>query len=333
MKKAFLILLVITFGTVIFSACGANAEKAEVKAEVEKCERRAFLGIFMSEITDEIREDKGYDMEAGVLVTGIIDDSPADEAGLEEEDIIISIDGVEITGPEHLADAVSERKPGDRVKIELFREGERQRITVELGEREEDVWIMDWDGDDLNKYYLKMSRMGKHLGRSIGDMFHRYRWKLSGLEVVDINGDMAEYFDVGEGDGVLVTEVHEESLAEEIGMKSGDIIIELDGEDVESVDDFNEALEESGDEFLVAVIRKGDRKEFEINLDDYEVGHKYGTGQEKELRIRIPRSDMIEIEKMKLSREFEDELKQELEQLKEKVRELKERLKKIEEKN
>ncbi|MBD3178912.1 MAG: PDZ domain-containing protein, partial [Candidatus Latescibacteria bacterium] len=173
---------------------------------------------------------------------------------------------------------------------------------------------------------------GKHLGRSIGDMFQSYQWKLNGLEVVDINDDLAEYFDVSKGEGVLVTGVCKDSMAGEIGIRSGDVIIEVDGEKIESVDDMNDALEECEDEYRIVVVRKGGRKEFKVDPDDYEMDyHIYGLPEKKDIRIKVPRKDIVDIERMKFAREFEHELQKELTELKEKLKELKERLEKIEE--
>ena len=333
MKKGLLIILAVAMGATMLSACGAQAGKAAAAtAGEERASReKAFLGIFMTDLTEEMIKEKGYKHDRGVMISGVMDDSPADEAEIEEGDIIISFDGVEIEDAEQLADEVAARKPGDRVKIELFRDGDKKRVEVELGEKEEDEWVMAWDDDDLSKYYIKMSRMGKHLGRSIGGMFAGYHWKLSGMEVSEIDGDLADYFRVDEGEGVLVTEVDEEGVAGQIGIKSGDILVEVAGEEIGSVDDLNEALDDCEDEFRVVVVRKGDRKEFEVDLDDYDTGyHIHRLPEERELRIKIPRKDIIDLKTMKLAEEYEKEMQHELQELRLKLEELKQRLEKIE---
>ncbi len=333
MKKGLLVVLAVVVGTALLSACGAQAGRTAVKAASgeEARKEKAFLGIFMSDLTEEAIKEKGYRIEKGVIISGVIDGSPADDADIEEGDIVISIDGIEIGDTRQLAGQVAARKPGDRVKIELFRNGEKKSIEVELGEKEEDEWVISWDDDDLSKYYIQMSRMGKHLGKSIGGMFESYHWKLSGMEVSEIDGELADYFEVDEGEGVLVTEVDEEGVAGQIGIRSGDIIVEVGGKKIESVDDLNEAVGDCEGEFKVVVVRKGRRKEFEVDLEDYDAGYNiHRLPEDRELKIKIPRRDIIDIKTMKLAREFEEDLEKELQELKLKLEELKKRLERME---
>jgi S1-C subfamily serine protease len=110
-----------------------------------------YLGVNSLTIWPQLAERLDLDAETGALVQEIVEDSPAEDAGLEDGsdeitfqgqdeivtggDLIVGVDGEELT-PEHdLADEISGRSAGDRVELQVLRDGERQTIEVELGRR------------------------------------------------------------------------------------------------------------------------------------------------------------------------------------------------------
>ena len=99
--------------------------------------RHPFLGVGPGELTPQIAEQLGIDTEAGVLVLEVTAGSGADEAGLEEGDVIVGFDGEPIATVEDLLARIRASEPGETVEIEYFREGEGRRETeARLGERD-----------------------------------------------------------------------------------------------------------------------------------------------------------------------------------------------------
>ncbi len=110
----------------------------------------AFVGITGSDLTAEIADALNLDRESGVLIQAITPDSPADQAGLEigkltaeiggqriraGGDLIISVDGNDVSGMDDVISAVNGKQPGDELKLGIVRDGEEKSVTLTLAER------------------------------------------------------------------------------------------------------------------------------------------------------------------------------------------------------
>jgi S1-C subfamily serine protease len=110
-----------------------------------------FLGVSTQALYPQLAERLGLDVDVGALVSEVVEDSPADDAGLTagdrqiefqgqtdvavDGDVIVAVDGERLTATADLSDVVSLLEPGDSVELEVLRDGERRTIEVELGER------------------------------------------------------------------------------------------------------------------------------------------------------------------------------------------------------
>lgn len=97
--------------------------------------RHAFLGVQPSDLTPQVAERFGIDLESGVIVVSITADSPAEAAGLREGDVVVKIDEDEIRIVEDLLSRLRENAPGDRVTLEIVRDGDRREIEITLADR------------------------------------------------------------------------------------------------------------------------------------------------------------------------------------------------------
>ncbi|UCE66972.1 MAG: PDZ domain-containing protein [Candidatus Zixiibacteriota bacterium] len=149
--------------------------------------KRGFLGINQKNLTDEQKRENNID--GGIMVTDVVDDSPADKAGLREDDIIVKIDGKSIEGIGDLYSTIRSHKPGDRVNITYIRDGKTKRIDVELGESERDYFLGSLDFDGIlpklkidNKLDLpRMENLEEEL-QSLRDELEKLRYQLDGLK-------------------------------------------------------------------------------------------------------------------------------------------------------
>jgi S1-C subfamily serine protease len=110
-----------------------------------------YLGVSTQELYPQLAERLGLDVEVGALVSEIVEDSPADDAGLTagdrlidfqgqtdiaaEGDVIVAVNGEDLTQTADLADLISLLEPGETVDLGILRDGEKRTIEVELGER------------------------------------------------------------------------------------------------------------------------------------------------------------------------------------------------------
>jgi len=280
-----------------------------------------YLGVYMQKLTRDIAKGLDLDVTRGVLINGVEDGSPADKAGIEDGDVIVEYDGHKVNSPDDLRDMVEDTDVGDEVKIKFLRDGDEKTVRVVVGERPERLaWTLsDDDGIFLD---LKDGLHGMFTGFTPGPRL--------GVKATEMNDDLASYFDTDKDSGVLVLEVEDESVAEEAGVKAGDVIKEVDGEKVSSVDGLRESLRgfEEGDEFDVVVVRHGKKQTLKAKMDEQNHFKIMRGGDFHFDKKNLPRR--YEIKKFDDgSRVFvhEDEELKDLKELKEELEELKEELK------
>jgi S1-C subfamily serine protease len=97
--------------------------------------RHPFIGIQMAPLTPEIARRLRVPADVGVLVLEVVPGGPAEQAGMRPGDVIVSADGEPVDTVETFLGALRARHPGDRLKLEVIREGERQTVEVTLAER------------------------------------------------------------------------------------------------------------------------------------------------------------------------------------------------------
>jgi serine protease Do len=173
-----------------------------------------WLGIQIQDITDDVAEYYGLQEREGVLVYQVLPDSPASNAGLKDGDIIKTFDGQAIRHSRELIERVSGTKAGRKAPVEILRDGKRQTIQVEIGERPVD------DGEG---------------GPAASDA-----WR--GLQVAGVDAETAGQFNLPPGiTGVIVLDVEQGSPADEAGVRPGDVINEINRQKVESLNDYRKA--------------------------------------------------------------------------------------------
>jgi S1-C subfamily serine protease len=112
---------------------------------------RAYLGVQMAAVDEELQQELDLPVGEGALITEAVEGGPADDAGLSgggtelsgapsgDGDVIVAIDGERVTDPDGVAAAVADKKPGDKIEVEVQRGDETRTITVTLGKRPEQL--------------------------------------------------------------------------------------------------------------------------------------------------------------------------------------------------
>ncbi len=288
----------------------------------------AWLGVVLQPLSDELKQAMEIDEAVqGVLVSDVVDGSPADESGLEDGDVIIAIDDEKTETVKGAVRAIKAYSPGDQVEIVVLRDGGGERtLKVELGEREEDrMTDLDLDLDVIPR-----------IGRAFKSWANEPQGFL-GVRIQDMSGDLAAYFDVDEGEGVLVLEVTEDSPAERAGVKAGDVILEYDGEAVSDADMLVKHVrdDDPGDRVAIKIKRKHRTQTVDVELGktgnaaEFFIQDLKGPGEHRQIVIprgndtEIPDMDRIEIHKMRQEdlREEIKKLREDLEDLRKEIRE------------
>lgn len=183
--------------------------------------RRGYLGIAPAVLTEDLKDAMGLDEDLeGVLINQVLDDTPAQAAGLENGDIILQINGEPVDDPRELTRRVGAFAPGDRVAFRILRDDRERTIRVELTERPETDAPSQSSPADAGA----AAQFG--LALSAPDEAEREALEL-------------------EGRGLLVEGVRPGSEASEKGLRPGDVILEAGGRDLNTVSDFEAAVEDA----------------------------------------------------------------------------------------
>lgn len=222
----------------------------------------AFLGIVPAEVTSDIAASYGVQTGQGVLIEETVDDSPAGEAGLRSNDILLSIDGQSLTGPGELRVQLAKHKKGDTVALAYMRGGKQLTVNVELAAADAPEMDFSWTpGPDWEK---KMEELGPKIERK----FMKFHDKsdndaaFAGVVTQSLSEGLRSYFKV-EG-GALISEVVKDSPAEKAGLKAGDVIVRIGKEEIEDEGDVFDIIGDSEPDQTIDFVVIRDGKEVTI---------------------------------------------------------------------
>ena len=218
-----------------------------------------WLGVSIQDLTTALKEAMDYERDVGVLVNDVEEDSPAEEAGIQEGDVIIEYDGKAISNTGSLIRKVRATDPGDEVRIVVIRKGRETAVSATIDEKPRGY-----------RYWFGHTGKGEP---HIVKVEEKTGWL--GVHLQDLTEQLGEYFGVPDGEGALVTEVIENSPAEKAGLHAGDVIVSFDGDDIDDVDELIETVRntEVGEDVEIELMR--DRKKRTIRAEIGKAPKKY----------------------------------------------------------
>lgn len=245
MKQCVAILAVILATALPGTAIG-QANKAGCMmcpASMGEGKQKGWLGVSISDLNDERAKRLNSKTTSGAVVRDIVDDSPAEEAGIQDGDVIVEFNGKPIADADDLSSAVRSAKPGDTVNLVLYRDDQKKSLKVKVGTYRSELAHLGITVPDVPPVHVEV------FGRS----------EIDGLKVMTLNSQLGEYFGAPYGKGVLVERVKGKSPAAKAGFKAGDVILKLGDEEIEGTDDLYTAMEEyeQGDTATFRILRKG----------------------------------------------------------------------------
>lgn len=224
-------------------------------------ESSGWLGVTIAEVTAEKARELRLPAERGVLVTDVEENSPAAKAGLRANDVIIEYNGQRVEGTVQFRRMIRETPAGRTVQLTLWRDGRSQTVSVELGSWQE-------------RFRQRFRVVEPDLELRIPPRIEVFREFFPGTPVLgivgeDLSGQLAEYFGVPDGEGVLVREVRSGSPAEKAGLKAGDVILRVDNERVRTLAELREKLRSprEGKNVRLDVLRRGQSLSFNVEIE------------------------------------------------------------------
>lgn len=195
---------------------------------------RGWLGVYIQDVTRELAESFGMSKPVGALVTRVLPDSPAEDAGIQVGDVIIEYDGKEVPSSANLPPLVGMTKLDKSAKVKLIRNGKQMVLGVKIGELPEEI---DGEMQEQDEGGVFNKRLGISLSKP-----DRKLLKKEGLE-----------------HGLLVENVERDSPAQDAGMMKGDLIVMLAGKKVKEIDQLGDLVDAlaAGKSVPVYIHRRG----------------------------------------------------------------------------
>jgi serine protease Do len=206
---------------------------------------RGWLGVLIQDITRELAESFDMSKPEGALVSRVLPDSPAEEAGIQVGDVIVKFGNKPVATSSSLPPMVGRVKVDSKVKVKIIRNGKPVTLTVKLGELPAD--------DDL-----KLSAAGSS----------NFSTDRLGLIVEDLTPEQRERMKFG-NQGIVVAQVHK-GPGRKAGLQRGDIILMLNDADVKDAKQFKKLVDElpKGATARVLVQRNGNPTFLALKLAD-----------------------------------------------------------------
>lgn len=205
-------------------------------------ENRPWLGVVLTDIDSEKAKELKLASENGVLVKIVSEDSPAAKAGLMKDDVIVEFAGEKVRSAAQLSRLVRETPSGRSASLVVNRAGKTQTLTAKLETQHAGPMPMAGATLPPEDFTIPVPPMPPGAGRKFNVFIPR--GARLGISGDDLTPQLAEFFGVKQGKGVLVREVIVGTAAEKAGLKAGDVIVAVDGQEVESVGKLRRALAE-----------------------------------------------------------------------------------------
>lgn len=218
-----------------------------------------FLGVHAEDISRDNMGRYGLNQVRGVGVTQVVKDSPAEKAGIRKDDVIVRLDGENVTSVRKLNRLVSEIAPDQTVRVAVSRGGSEHELTATIARRRDSFATTEgFKFPSDSKLWRSDGSFGPFSGESSDLIFAFSNRRRIGVSTTELTKQLADFFGIADGRGVLVTSVTDDGPAARAGVKAGDVITAVDGERIESTGDVSRIVnrKKEGDVTLTVVRNK-----------------------------------------------------------------------------
>jgi serine protease Do len=178
--------------------------------------KRPRLGVSVSDVTAVDAEAYGLDAVRGAEINTVEEGSPAEDAGIEVGDVVLALDGRSIPDATALTTGLAARDPGDRVSLTVFRDGETDEFQVTLGE-------------------FAAERAPSQRSGAPGGTGGAEEWL--GFSVSPLTPQLSQEYGLERTEGAVVSDVTQFGAAAQAGVRPGQVILEMEGEEIRTVRD------------------------------------------------------------------------------------------------
>ncbi|MGB9498453.1 MAG: DegQ family serine endoprotease [Dissulfuribacterales bacterium] len=220
-------------------AIPANMAKNVIDQLKDKGEvSRGWLGVSIQDLDSELQEY--YDVDQGVLVVDVVPGDPAEKAGIQAKDIIISVNNQAMESARELSKFISTLSAGDKAKIKISRNGKIKTFKVKIAQRDDSKVL----GSDESGATHSTDELGIYVSNITPEIAHQ-------LKLADRNG-------------VIVDNVEPDSKGDKADIAQGDIIREINHHPVKNVSDYKDLISDIKDGDTIQLYIKSPYKGFVV---------------------------------------------------------------------
>lgn len=223
-----------------------------------------YLGILPEEINSSNMSKYGLSQPRGIGISRVSPGSPAEKAGLKKGDVILQFDSEPVTSTRKLFRLIGEAAPEQSVRLTISRNGSEQQLNVTLSQREGALRALRALPPENFRFNLPQTP------RALGENARPFTFNFGsnrrvGITSTALTKQLADYFGVSSGHGLLVTSVTENSPASKAGLRAGDVITEVNGERIEGTQDFIRAINRKEDgEVTLTIMREHSQRTIKL---------------------------------------------------------------------
>ena len=192
---------------------------------------RGWLGVMIQKVTPELARTFDLPQARGALVADVISDSPAAQGGLQQGDIITKFDGRDIQDMHELPRVVAKTEAGKQVEVQILRQGKAKTLSVTIAVLHDDTAVAAAEPEPT-----VIDRLG--------------------MEVEDLTPALIQRLGLSSSKGVFVAEVAPDGLAAEAGIRSGDVILEVNRQGITDTQSYADALQNHVDDTILLLVAR-----------------------------------------------------------------------------
>lgn len=248
----------------------------------------SYLGVQTQEVNKENFSKFGLKDVRGVAIEKVVADSPAQKAGLQDNDVIVRFNGEEVTSYRKLTRLISETAPDHQAKITVLRDGKERDVTVTVGKQPAPQFRTGNLMPTLPRQAITIPAMPSFNVESFpritngevmifdgkeGGNFVFGSTRQLGVGISGLTKQLGDYFGVADGKGILINNVNDDSPASKAGLKAGDVIIEVEGKAVGNSMELLRAISEKKEgEVALTVLRNRNRQTIKVTPEKLKEG-------------------------------------------------------------
>ncbi|MDD5225480.1 MAG: Do family serine endopeptidase [bacterium] len=203
---------------------------------------RGYLGVLIQTLTPDLADSMDLKVREGALVSQVVSGGPADKAGVKVGDVLVEFDGKKITSHHDLPAIVAITPIGKKAKVVIIRDKKEKEIFIEVGELKDEETAQAEPGSAPVNHF--------------------------GIEAEELTPEIAQELGVKDRRGVVITEVTPGSQAEEVGIRQGDIIRQINRKPIQDLADYQSLMAKIGKGKSILLLIEREKQSFFVVLQE-----------------------------------------------------------------